>query len=175
MPSRMPAPSDKYSASPRCPFSGPCWREDSVVTLVIDESTRQVQEFTCDCCETQARRTWAFINDGGTPVAAYFASCYHHNDVHEVWIDAILGTWGVDDFTDHLTFGCRVGPVQNSPDPAATLVNGGEVAPDKPIYGQKLTREAALQHPALPTFWHLVDHVLTHDPLINQHLYAPRP
>lgn len=142
--------------------------------IVIDEGTREVRQLVCDCCNTDARRTWAFVSDGDATVAAYFASCYHHNDVHEVWIDAILGTWGSGDFGDHVTFGCRVGPVQGSPDPAATLVNGGEVSPDTPVCGQKLSREDALQHPSLPAFWGLVDHVLGHDAMVNHHLYAPR-
>jgi len=142
------------------------------VDLRIDESTRQVTQFVCECCDTEAERSWAFVNAAGAPYGVYFASCYHHDGVHETWIDAILGTWGQDDFADHLTFGCRVGPVTNSPDPAATLVNGGEVAPDKPIYGRKLTREAALINPRLPDFWHVVDHVLEHDPLVRNHLYG---
>jgi hypothetical protein len=52
-------------------------------------------------------------------VAVYFASCYRHDGVHEAWIDVVLGTWGAEDFSDHLTFGCRVGPVSGAAGPAA--------------------------------------------------------
>lgn len=112
------------------------------MTLTVDETTREYRGFVCDCCNTAAQRTWAVVNEGETTVAVYYASCYHHNGVHEVWIDAILGTWGSDDFTDHVTF------------------------------GQKLSREAGLQHPRLGDFWDLVDHVLEHDPVVNPHLYG---
>ncbi|MEU7929579.1 hypothetical protein [Micromonospora sp. NPDC049107] len=119
------------------------------MNLVIDESSRRVREFVCQCCDTQADRTWANIYEGDTAFAVYFASCYHHDGVHEAWIDAILGTWGQDRVDDHITFGCRVGPVVGSPAPAATLVNGGEVGGDSPIFGRKLSREEGLRHPRI--------------------------
>ncbi|RBQ04093.1 hypothetical protein DQE82_28895 [Micromonospora sp. LHW51205] len=50
--------------------------------------------------------------------------------------------------TRHLRL-CRVGPVAGSPGPAATLVNGGEVAGDSPIFGRKL-----------PEFRQMVDLIL---------------
>lgn len=93
--------------------------------------------------------------------------------VHEAWIDAILGSWGHNEFGDHVTFGCRVGPVVNSPTPAATLVNGGAVAPDSPIFGRKLSREEGLNHPRLAEFWQVVDTILEHDELVRRHIYGP--
>ncbi|ADU08467.1 MULTISPECIES: hypothetical protein [Micromonospora] len=138
--------------------------------LRIDESTRQVRKFVCGCCDTAAERTWAHIRTGDATVSVYFASCYHHDGVHEVWIDAILGSWGRDDFDDHVTFGCRVGPVAGSPGPAATLVNGGEVAGDSPIFGRKLSREEGLTHPRLAEFWQMVDLILERDALVRRHL-----
>lgn len=142
------------------------------VNLVIDESTRQLRTFVCQCCGTEADRTWAFVQDGDSALAAYFASCYHHNGVHEAWIDVILGTWGASRVDDHVTFGCRIGPVENSPAPAATLVNGGAAAPDEPIYGQKLTREQGLGHRRIGEFWQIVDMILEHDQLVRQHVYG---
>lgn len=144
------------------------------MNLEIDEETRQVRDFVCQCCSTQAERTWAFVNRDGGARAVYFASCYHHDGIHEAWIDAIFGTWGSNTFDDHVTFGCRVGPVSNSPMPAATLVRGGDVAPDEPVYGRKLDRDEALAHPQLSEFWALVDLVLEHDRLVNKHIYGPR-
>jgi hypothetical protein len=143
------------------------------VNLVIDESSRQVRQFICPCCATEAERTWTFVYAGDTALAAYFATCYHHDGVHEAWIDAILGTWGQSRTDDHVTFGCRVGPVQNSPAPAATLVDGGSTAPDEPLYGQKLTREQGLAHPRIGEFWQLVDTILEQDSLVRQHVYGP--
>ena len=143
-----------------------------VVELVIDENSRQVRQFVCDCCNAEADRTWVNVYGGGAAVAVYYASCYHHNGVHEAWIDAILGTWGHNRFADHVTFGCRVGPVVGSPMPAATLVNGGAAAPDSPIYGHKLSREEGLSHPRLAEFWRLVDTILEHDDLVRHHIYG---
>jgi hypothetical protein len=143
------------------------------VNLVIDEGSRQVREFVCQCCDAQADRTWANIYEGDTALAVYFASCYHHDGVHEAWIDAILGTWGQDRFDDHITFGCRVGTVAGSPAPAATLVNGGEVAGDSPIFGRKLTREEGLTHPRIAEFWQVVDVILERDDLVRRHVYGP--
>lgn len=140
--------------------------------LTIDEGSRQVRQFTCSCCGTEAERTWANVHEGDAVIAVYFASCYRHDGVHEAFIDAILGTWGSGDFTDHVTFGCRVGPVTDSPSPACTLVNGGAVAPDSPIYGRKLRRDEGLEHPRLAEFWTIVDSILERDVLVNRHLYS---
>ncbi|WP_093619393.1 hypothetical protein [Actinoplanes philippinensis] len=142
------------------------------MTYLIDESSREVRDFVCQCCGGAADRTWAHVNDDNGAAAVYFASCYHHNGVHEAWIDAILGTWGDDRHDDHVTFGCRVGPVQGSPAPAATLVDGGAVAPDAPIFGHKLSRAEGLAHPRLADFWRLVDTVLEKDELVRRHVYG---
>jgi hypothetical protein len=147
-----------------------------VVSLVIDPESRQIRQFVCDCCNAQAQRTWAEMYDDATDqaVAVYYVSCYRHDDgVREAWIDAIVGTWGEDTVNDHVTFGCRVGPVSDSPDPAASLVNGGEVAPDSPIFGQKLSREEGLAHPRIDDFWTIVDTILEHDELVREHIYGP--
>lgn len=141
---------------------------------MIDESSRQVRQFVCGCCNTPADRTWANVYDGDAALAVYYASCYHHRGVHEAWIDAILGTWGHNRFDDHITFGCRVGPVENSPAPAATLVDGGAAAPDSPVFGQKLSREEGLNHPRLVQFWRVVDTILEHDEIVRRHLYGTR-
>ncbi|HEY0698994.1 MAG TPA: hypothetical protein VGD43_14430 [Micromonospora sp.] len=143
------------------------------MTLTIVEQTRQVHQLVCQCCATPAERTWAFVNRDGATHAVYFASCYHHNGVHEAWIDAIFGNWDSTDFDDHVTFGCRVGPVATSPAPAATLVRGASASPDEPLYGRKLDRQEALAHPRLSEFWTLVDLVLEHDRLVNEHIYGP--
>ncbi|MFI7307424.1 hypothetical protein ACIBM8_29870 [Micromonospora aurantiaca] len=58
----------------------------------------------------------------------------------------------------------------DSPGPAATLVNGGEVAGDSPIFGRKLSREEGLAHPRLAEFWQMVDLVLERDALVRRHL-----
>lgn len=142
------------------------------VGLTIDRASWQNRQFVCSCCGTQAELTWASVRDGEPVAAVYYASCYHHDGVHEAWIDAILGSWATETFDDHVTFGCRVGPVADSPTPAATLVNGGAVAADSPIYGHKLSRDEGLAHPRLAEFWQVVDTVLEHDEVVRQHMYG---
>ncbi|GAA1857283.1 hypothetical protein [Asanoa iriomotensis] len=142
------------------------------MNLKIDESSRHVRDFVCDCCGNQADRTWAHVYDGDTAVAVYYASCYHHGGVHEAWIDAILGSWNTGSFDDHVTFGCRVGPVAGSPAPAATLVDGASASPDSPIFGRKLSRAEGLSHPRIADFWRLVDTILEHDDLVRHHVYG---
>ncbi|MFD9613254.1 hypothetical protein ACFWWS_28260 [Streptomyces sp. NPDC059083] len=136
---------------------------------------RQIREFTCDCCKAPKERAWNFIHADGAPYAVYFADCYHHTDRdHDAWIDVIFGTWGAgpDQWADHVAFGCRVGPVQGQTSPASTLVTAGLAHADGPLFGRKLDREAALQHPLLNDFWKVSDFILENDLLVRGHLYG---
>lgn len=113
-----------------------------------------------------------FIHRDGDALAVYFASCYHHGG-HEVWIDVVFSpTWaeGVD---DRETFGCRVGPIDGLNDIGSSLVTGGIAFPDSLNFGHKLTRDEALAHPRIREFWDVVDHVLTKDLLVREHIYGP--
>ncbi|MFF9284341.1 hypothetical protein [Streptomyces griseosporeus] len=136
---------------------------------------RRTHVFECDCCHAPVERAWNFVHADGAPYAVYFANCYHHRDRdHDAWIDVILGTWGAgsDQWDDHVTFACRVGPVAGQDTPASTLVQAGLAQPDAPIFGRKLDRESALGHPRLPDFWQVSDFVLEHDPLVRRHVYG---
>ncbi|WP_052442896.1 hypothetical protein [Streptacidiphilus neutrinimicus] len=133
---------------------------------------RQVRAFECGCCRTQADRTWAYLDRDGEPCAVFFASCYHHQGSPEIYFDVILGTWGTDDQSDHVTFGARYGAVQGQREPACSLVTGGAVAPDSAIYGTKLDREGALAHPRLAEFWQIVDFLIEHDPVVSDFIAA---
>lgn len=136
---------------------------------------RHTRDFTCDCCQAPIERAWNVIHADGAPHAVYYANCYHHTDRdHDAWIDVIFGTWGVasDQWGDHVSFGCRVGPVVGQDTPASTLVTAGLANPDGPLFGQKLDRDAALQHPRLAEFWYVSDFILEHDPLVRGHVYG---
>ncbi|WP_051940098.1 hypothetical protein [Phaeacidiphilus oryzae] len=136
---------------------------------------RQTREYACDCCNAPIERAWNVILVDGSPHAVYYANCYHHQDRdHDAWIDVVFGTWGVSPaaWDDHVTFGCRVGPVMGSPAPASTLVTGGLAGPDSPLFGTKLAREEALRHPRLAEFWEVSDFILENDPLVRRHLYG---
>ncbi|WP_051830416.1 MULTISPECIES: hypothetical protein [Streptomyces] len=136
---------------------------------------RQTRTFTCECCEAPIERSWNMVHADGAPYALYYANCYHHRDRdHDAWIDVVFGTWGqgAEAMTDHVSFGCRVGPVLGQTEPAATLVDAGTIYPDGPLFGRKLDRAAGLVHPQLRDFWAVVDYVLANDPLVNRHLYS---
>lgn len=113
-------------------------------------------------------RVTGFILRDGDAHAMYFASCYHH-DGHEVWIDAVFSpTWGVAD--DRTTFGCRVGAVEDSDQPAATMVDAAAPWDETPMFGRKLSRDEALAHPLCGQFWDVVDHVLLNDSSVALHM-----
>ena len=142
------------------------------MALVIDPDGRKTTEFECPDCGETAQRVWGFILRDEDAHAVFFASLYDH-DGHEAWIDVILSPTWADDADDHETFGCRVGPIQGQDEPGASLVTGGAEAPDSQLFGHKVTRDEALEHPKLNDFWEVVDHVLEHDPLVHDHVYGP--
>ncbi|MHA6762386.1 hypothetical protein [Streptacidiphilus sp. PAMC 29251] len=133
---------------------------------------RQIRTFICDCCGTDADRTWAYLDHEGEPFAVFFASCYHHQSGPEIYFDVILGTWGTNDHSDHVTFGARYGAVEGQREPACSLVSGAAVAPDSAIYGIKLDRTAALAHPRLADFWQVVDFLVEYDPVVSRFIGA---
>lgn len=142
------------------------------VGLQMEAGSWWVRRFVCQCCAKETERTSALVNQDGGPHAIYFANCYHHDGGHDVWIDAIFGTWGSNTVDDHVTFGCRVGPVAESPMPGATLVPGAAPYDDDPMFGRKLGRDEALSHPLLSDFWALVDFVLEKDRVVRKHVYG---
>lgn len=140
-----------------------------------------IQDSTCDCRGEQRRQSRGFVHKQGVgKYAVFFATCYHHRGIHEAWIDVIFDDqWGAEHLEvpcdRRVTFGCRVGPVENSPFPACTLVNAAAVAPDAPLYGHKLSREEALSHARLKEFWEVVDHILEAEEMLREHIYGPQP
>jgi hypothetical protein len=136
------------------------------------EADPTVTQHTCDHCSQPFQRVRGYVLKDGDAHAVYIASCYHH-DGHEVFIDVVFSPTWEDEADDRLTFGCRVGPVEGQPDPAATLVPGAAAFTDRPFFGRKLSREEGLVHPLLDDFWALVDHVLVHDVVVRDHVYGP--
>ena len=112
-----------------------------------------------------------FVYRDDVPYAIYFAACHAHGHIREAWIDLVLGTFGEDDWSDHVTFGVRVGPVEGQVEPAATLVQAAIPYGDAPIFGTKLSREEGLAHPRLEECWEVIDFVLLEDATVNQHVY----
>lgn len=143
------------------------------MTLTMDLAERQEREYECSCCDAAIQRMWNYVRLDGRLLAVYFANCYHHTDQpHDAWIDVIMGTWGENNVDDHVTFGCRVGPVEGSPLPAATLVPACSDGSGSEINGRILSREEGLDHPWLARFWEVVDYILENDPTVRKHLYG---
>lgn len=140
------------------------------MALTFDEPS-DVTDKECDHCGAGYILVKSLINDEDGAHAVTFSALHHHDGRHEAWIDAILGSFGPD-FTDHVTFGCRVGPVENSPGPAATAAQAAVPYSDRPIWGRKLSRDEALQHHRIDDFWRVVDFLLEHEPTINAHVHA---
>lgn len=141
------------------------------VTLRFDEPPT-LQEQHCADCGTHYVLVKAFVARDEVALAVTFTALHVHDGIHEAWIDAILGTFGEDRTDDHVTFGCRIGPVQGQVDPAATLVDAAQPYSERPIWGRKLSREEALKHPRLAEYWEVVDYVLVSDPTVEHHVYA---
>jgi hypothetical protein len=136
------------------------------------EPGAKVVEGSCDHCGQPMTRVTAFVFRDTDAYAVYYASCYHH-DGHEVWMDAVFSPTWDDGADDHFTFGCRFGSVAGQAEPAATLVSAAAAWGESRVFGHKLSREEALGHPMIDEFWELVDHILTHDPVVSAHLYGP--
>lgn len=136
--------------------------------LSIDEK-RNVTTKACEHCgEPRVTVSGSILRDGNL-LAYYFASCYHH-DGHEVWIDIVYPpAWDAVD-QQRVTFGCRVGPVVNSPTPASTMVDAATVWGDESFFGRKLLRDEAMSHPWREEFWLHSDHILVNDPDVAAHM-----
>lgn len=133
------------------------------MALSIDERTMRPK--TCDECG----RTYDLINgliyEDGDAHAIYFAACHGHPD-HDAWIDVVLGTWGDDDARDHMTFSCELRREGATAVDATVAVEGVSE-----LFGRKLTRDEALAHPLLQSFWTVVDLVAVEDPAVAAQIY----
>lgn len=88
-------------------------------------------------------------------------------------MDLIIGPWGKgSDPRDRLTFSTRTGPVEDG-SVASTLLDGGYMAPDNPLYGTKVPRVDGLTHPQIATVWSYTDSVLVDVPAVRAHLTGP--
>ena len=134
------------------------------------EPARQDEE--CPQCGRTYRLIKTLIRRDGDVYAIAYTALHDHSAVHEAWIDVILGTFGENTTADHITFGCRVGPIEGQTEPAASLVTGAIPYGDQAIWGQKLTREQALRHQRLQDYWEVVDNLLLNDTEIHTHIYG---
>lgn len=137
-----------------------------VLTLDGESDVRQA---ACDHCGVEYSLVTSYVlRDDAT--FAVSKTALHHHDAAEAWMDVVFGSWH-GEAEDHLTFGCRVGPVVGSPDPAATAVDAAVPYADSAFWGRKLSRTEALAHPQIQEFWTVVDFLLVNEPAIAHHVY----
>lgn len=128
------------------------------------DSDREIIRRACPGCGDEHPEARGYLYRDGEPFAVYKANLFEHGSAREVYIDAILGSWGQVEEEDHVTFGCRFGRIDGVPDPTCSLVRGADAYPDAPIYGRKLDRDDALRHEWVGDFWSVVDYLLLNDP-----------
>jgi hypothetical protein len=135
----------------------------TVPDVAIDLSDRQVQGQICKECGRTYRRVVIFATKNGTAYSVVSAQCHGHSAT-EVWLDATFGSWE-EPFADHVTFSCRIS--EQGAGVVDALVASNGVAN---YYGTRLTRAEALEHPALPKLWELVDQAVTSVPELQHSL-----
>lgn len=133
-----------------------------------------VSRSSCHDCGAEYLLVKSFVLDGSGPYAVAFSALHSHGDP-EAWIDVIFGAFEGDAADDvRTTFGCRVGAVESSDEPAATAVPAAVPYADGPVFGHKLNREEALAHPRVADFWQVVDFLLVHESAVRHHIYGHR-
>lgn len=105
----------------------------------------------------------------GSTFAVCFASLHGDGDV---WLDAILGTFGGASNDDHVTFGCHVKRSAKRGAPVITSVDAATAFTYRPVMGAVLTRDMALKHERLSDLWKVVDLLLVGEPLVRSFLYG---
>jgi hypothetical protein len=141
------------------------------VSFAFDEAP-VVESKDCGRCGTEYRLVKAFVVKDRTAHAVVCSALHHNDGQREGWMDAILGAFGGGASADHVTFGCRVGPIEGQVEPAASVVQAAVPYSDSSIWGRKLDRTEALSHPWLPDFWEIVDFVLVNDEVVHDHVYG---
>lgn len=132
-----------------------------------------VQDRECPDCGEPHESVVGFVLEGEAPYAVYYADWYPHRV--EAYIDVVLGPFEEPDYPDQVTFGCRTGHVAGQAAPASSLVTAAEGRGNHPWFGDKLTRDQALDHPLLPAFWEVVDWLILNDRILHDNVYHMAP
>jgi hypothetical protein len=138
------------------------------VTLSFDGEPR-IEQRQCPDCARRHESVTGFVLKDGTAHAVYFAEWYPHS--REAYLDVVLGAWHEADYPDQVTFACRFGHVEGNDEPAASLVSAGERRADHPMFGIRLDRTGALEHPRLEEFWEVADWLVINDQVLHDHVY----
>lgn len=144
------------------------WARETRVVFSFDGEP-DVRMVRCGDCGQQHEAVTGFVLCEGFAHAVYWADWYPHQN--EAYVDLILGSWEEPEYEDHVTFGCRIGRVPGQDGPQCSLVPAAQQRDEAPVFGTKLTREAALAHPWLGEFWDCIDWLTLNDPVLHEHVY----
>jgi hypothetical protein len=114
------------------------------------------------------------LSEDGSTFGVCFASLHDEPGAGDVWLDAILGTFGEEAPPDHVTFGCRIIPGSTLRAPVISLVDAAAAFLYRPVMGLKLNREEALAHPRLGDFWRVVDLMILTDSEVHAHVHRSK-
>jgi hypothetical protein len=106
----------------------------------------------------------------GSTLGVCFASLHGEPGPPDAWLDVILGTFGEDISTDHVTFGCRVLPATAPESLVISVEDAAAAFAYRPIMGRRLKRDEALSHTRYAEFRQIVDLVVAEDPQVRNHV-----
>lgn len=139
--------------------------------MVVElDGESDIKESSCPECGRPDLLVTTFVLRDGEPYGMAKTALRDH-DGQEAWIDVALGDFDERRTSSHVSFGCRVGPIEGSSEPAASAVHAAQCYGDAWFWGHKLTRDEALAHPRIDEFWTVVDFLLVHEPSIQHHVY----
>lgn len=125
----------------------------TIVGVLSFDRERKVRDFECAECGSRYRRMYRFVLRNQVAYGVCYASLHKHAGEAVAWLDVILGTWGENETADHVTFGCRVGPIEGQEFPAASLVPAAQPFAYRPIFGQRLSPIPPMRPRRLSRTW----------------------
>lgn len=140
------------------------WR--ALASLSAPRPERPPGHAACLCgCGREYNRIVIFATSDGDADALVSVACHGHPD-DEVWLDVTFGSWDEANYSNHVTFSCRVSEA------GAGLVDALVASAGRAEhYGRLLTREQALLEPDIVRLWTLVDQVVTEVPEVAACVY----
>ena len=125
----------------------------------------------CANCGEEHEGVTGFVLKDGDAFAVYYADWYPH--ANEAYVEVVLGSFEDPEYADNVTLGCRYGYVDGVQSAVASLMtptHGG-----RPIFGQVLNRDDALQSNRLHDFWNVTDWLVLNDPLLHRTVFHLPP
>ncbi|WP_227818339.1 hypothetical protein [Nitrogeniibacter aestuarii] len=127
-------------------------------------------ESTCTCCGGHSTALTRFVYRDGDAYAIYYARFSANHPEHTVIATVSVGDWG-----EGATPGNRVAfafEIRSSESEYQVSLIDAEFSPwrDAKVIGRTLDRSEALVHPMVKEVFHIADHMVTDDPVIQGYL-----